>query len=93
MPMARRLPKRGFFNPFRTEYRIVNVGSLASFPKDSTVDPESLEAAGLIPHGRQRVKLLGEGDAPAGITVKVHKASAGAKKKIEAAGGTVEVLA
>ena len=92
MPLARRLPKRGFHNPFRTEYRIVNVGSLGEFAEGSTIDPASLEAHGLIPHGRKGVKLLGEGEAPKGLTIVVQKASAGAVAKIEAAGGKVEVL-
>jgi large subunit ribosomal protein L15 len=93
MPLARRLPKRGFFNPFRTEYRIVNVGSLEAFAEGSTVDAALLEAHGLIAHGKKGVKLLGEGDAPKGLNIKVHKASGGAIAKIEAAGGTVEVIA
>ena len=93
MPMARRLPKRGFHNLFRKTFRIVNVGSLAVFSEGDTVDAASLEAKGLIPHGREGVKLLGEGDAPKGLVVSVQKASAGAVKKIEAAGGSVEVSA
>ena len=92
MPLARRLPKRGFHNPFRKTFRIVNVGSLSVFEPGSTVDAESLENRGLISHGRSPVKLLGEGDAPSGVTVKVHRASAGARQKIEAAGGSVEVI-
>ena len=93
MPLARRLPKRGFHNLFRTEYRIVNVGSLAGLPEGSSVDAAALEAAGLIPHGKQGVKLLGEGEAPKGLTIQVSKASAGAIQKVEAAGGKVEVIA
>jgi large subunit ribosomal protein L15 len=92
MPLARRLPKRGFHSPFRTSYRIVNVGSLVGFGEGDTVDPQSLEARGLIKHGRDGVKLLAEGEAPKGLTVKVHKASAAARRKIEEAGGTLEVL-
>jgi large subunit ribosomal protein L15 len=92
MPLARRLPKRGFFNLFSTNFRIVNVGALSAFEAGSTVDPETLEARGVIKHGKDGVKLLGEGDAPKNLTVKVHKVSAGAKQKIEAAGGTVELL-
>ncbi|MGE4649725.1 MAG: 50S ribosomal protein L15 [Myxococcota bacterium] len=92
MPLARRLPKRGFYNPFRTLYRIVNVGSLSAFEAGSSVDPAALEAHGLIPHGRDGVKLLGEGDAPRELQVKVHRVSAGARAKIEAAGGKVEVI-
>ena len=93
MPLARRIPKRGFHNPFRTTYRIVNVGSLAGFEPGSSVDPAALEARGLIPHGRQGVKLLGEGEAPSELQIKVHRVSAGARTKIEAAGGSVEVIA
>ena len=92
MPLARRLPKRGFHNKFRTVYRTVNVGSLAVFGEGTSVDPGTLEARGLIKHGRERVKLLGEGDAPKGLTVRVHKVSASARKKIEEAGGTLEIL-
>jgi len=93
MPLARRLPKRGFHNKFRTTYRTVNVGSLAVFGEGTSIDPGTLEARGLIKHGRERVKLLGEGDAPKGLTVRVHKVSASARKKIEEAGGTLEILA
>ena len=92
MPLARRLPKRGFHNLFRTLYRIVNVGSLSAFEAGSSVDPAALEAHGLISHGREGVKLLGEGDAPRELQVKVHRVSAGARAKIEAAGGKVEVI-
>jgi large subunit ribosomal protein L15 len=92
MPLARRIPKRGFHNLFRTSYRIVNVRALAAFGDGAAVDPESLESHGLIKHGRAGVKLLGEGDAPKNLSVKVHKISASARKKIEDAGGTVELL-
>lgn len=92
MPLARRLPKRGFHNRFRTVYRIVNVGSLGAFGDGAAVDPETLERHGLIAHGREGVKLLGEGEAPKNLTVKVHKVSAAARKKIEEAGGSVELL-
>lgn len=92
MPLVRRLPKRGFHNKFRSAFRTVNVGSLAVFAQGASVDPASLEARGLIRHGREGVKLLGEGEAPKGLTVHVHKASASARKKIEEAGGSVVVL-
>lgn len=92
MPLARRLPKRGFHNKFRKTFRIVNVGSLAAFGDGATVDASALEERGLIPRGKTGVKLLAEGDSPKGLTVKVHKASASAKKKIEEAGGSVEVV-
>ena len=93
MPLARRLPKRGFRNAFGTSYRIVNVGALSAFGDGASVDPEQLEARGLIAHGRDGVKLLGEGEAPRNLTVKVHRASASARAKVEAAGGTLEILA
>jgi len=92
MSLVRRLPKRGFHNPFRKAYRIVNLGALSVFGDGATVDPESLEARGLIKHGKQGVKLLGEGEAPKNLTLKVHKASAKARKKLEDAGGTVELI-
>lgn len=92
MPLARRLPKRGFHNLFRKSYRIVNVGSLAGFGDGAKVDPTLLEQRGLIKHGKSDVKLLAEGDAPKNLTVSVHKVSASARKKIEDAGGTVELI-
>ena len=93
MPLQRRLPKRGFRSQFRTSYRIVNVGALSAFGDGASVDPEVLESRGIIKHGRDGVKLLAEGEAPRNLTVKVHAASAAARAKIEAAGGTLEVLA
>jgi large subunit ribosomal protein L15 len=93
MPLQRRLPKRGFRSQFRTRYRIVNVGTLSVFGDGASVDPAQLEARGLIEHGRDGVKLLAEGEAPRNLSVKVHAASAAARAKIEAAGGTLEVIA
>ncbi len=92
MPLVRRLPKRGFHNLFRKSYRIVNVGALSVFGDGASVDAKQLEERGLIKHGRDGVKLLAEGDAPKNLRILVHKASVSAKKKIEDAGGTVEVL-
>lgn len=92
MPLARRLPKRGFYNPFGKNFRIVNVGALSAFESGATVDAEQLEAKGLIKHGKDPVKLLGEGEAPKNLTLKVGKVSAGARAKVEAAGGTVELV-
>ncbi len=92
MPIQRRLPKRGFRSPFGTSYRIVNVGTLAAFGDGASVDPESLERRGLIAHGRDGVKLLAEGDAPKNLQVRVHRVSAAARKKIEDAGGSVELI-
>ena len=92
MPIQRRLPKRGFHNLFRKSYRIVNVGTLAALGDGASVDPETLEQQGLIAHGREGVKLLAEGDAPKQLSVKVHRVSAAARKKIEDAGGSVELI-
>ena len=92
MPMARRLPKRGFTNIHRKEIEVVNVRDLGAFGEGATVDAEALAARGLIGKATARVKLLGDGDAPKGCTVKVHKASGSAVSKVEAAGGSVELI-
>ena len=92
MPLLRRLPKRGFHNPFRTEAQVVNLGALARFAAGSTVDPAALAEAGLARRA-QRVKILGKGTLEHGLTVKAHAFSASARTAIEAKGGTVEVLA
>jgi len=92
-PMVRRLPRRrGFTNPFRVEYQPVNLRDLAVFAADGEVTPESLQKAGVIRSVRQPVKLLGDGEITAALTVKTHRVSAAARAKIEAAGGTVEEL-
>jgi large subunit ribosomal protein L15 len=92
MPLARRLPKRGFFNRSRVSYQVVNVGALSVFGDGATVDSDSLTARGLV-HGRgSGIKVLGEGEAPRNLTLKVKKISAGARKKIEDAGGSVELV-
>jgi large subunit ribosomal protein L15 len=95
MPLYRRLPKRGFTPPGgKTEYAIVNVKSLAAFAAGGAVDPDGLVEAGLIKNsGRARVKILGNGDVPHALTVKVHAVSGSARSKIEAAGGRIELLA
>ncbi|SHE72527.1 LSU ribosomal protein L15P [Desulfacinum infernum DSM 9756] len=92
MPLQRRVPKRGFHNLFRTEYQVVNVGDLGRFEAGAVVGPEELKAAGLVRKNAKLVKLLGNGEAAPGITLRVHKASASAVAKIEAAGGKVELL-
>jgi len=90
MPITRRLPKRGFHNRFRKTYQIVNVGALAVFGEGASVDAETLAARGLVNARGGPIKLLGEGEAPGKLTIKVHAASAGARAKIEASGGSVE---
>jgi len=96
MPLYRRLPKRGFL-PYggKDEIAIVNVGDLAArFAAGSVVDPESLVAQGLIKKsGRTAVKVLGDGDLAHALTVRAHRVSEGARTKVEAAGGQVELLA
>lgn len=92
-PMVRRLPhRRGFRNPFRVEYLPVNLDDLSRLPAGSDVTPESLLEAGLTESVKQPVKILADGEVTAALTVKVHRVSASARAKIEAAGGTVEEL-
>jgi large subunit ribosomal protein L15 len=94
MPLYRRLPKRGFL-PFggKTEYAVVNLKSLGSFAANSVVDPEGLVKAGLIKKSeRHLVKVLGGGELAHALTVRAHAVSESAKGKIEAKGGSVEVL-
>jgi len=92
MPLVRRLPKRGFVNIFRTQYRIVNVSRLGAFEAGSVVSPESLQQAGLVRKGDLPLKVLGHGTLEVALTVRAHKFTASAVKKIEAAGGKVEPL-
>jgi large subunit ribosomal protein L15 len=92
MPLHRRVPKRGFTNIFRTEYRIVNVERLGGFPGGAVVTPEALLEAGLLPKGDGPVKVLGRGSLSVALTVRAHRFAASAAKKIEAAGGRAEVL-
>jgi large subunit ribosomal protein L15 len=94
LPLARRLPKRGFKNfDFRVIYAEVNVGRLGErFEKGAVVDPQALVGVGLVTKPKLKVKILGNGELPHALTVKAHAISAGARAKIEKAGGTVEVL-
>lgn len=91
-PLARRTPKlKGFNNPFRVEYHVVNLDTLETFPAGSEVDPEALRARGLVAK-RGLVKILGRGELTRSLTVRVHAFSASAKQAIEAAGGSVEIV-
>src|SRR5688572_3340558 len=90
MPLTRRIPKRGFTNIHRELYSVVNVRDLARFGEGATVDPAALVARGLVRRAGLRVKLLGEGDAPARATVRVHAARGTARRKPAAAGGSDE---
>jgi large subunit ribosomal protein L15 len=93
LPLIRKLPyRRGFRNPFRVEYREVNVRDLASFPAGSSVGPEEFETAGVLRGRTGPVKVLGQGDLSVQLTVRAHKFSGSARQKIEAAGGTAEAI-
>ena len=91
MPLQRRLPKRGFTNLFRVEYKAVNIRDLARFGSDATVGLDELSRAGLIGKN-DRVKLLGQGDIEHPVRIQVHRVSQTARGKIESAGGTVELI-
>jgi len=92
MPLHRRLPKRGFRNPFSREYSIVNVAMLNAFAAGETVTPDALMARGILNRLRDGVKVLGDGDLKVALTVHAHAFSGSAKEKIARAGGKVEVL-
>ena len=92
MPIQRRLPKRGFKNPFRSECEIVNLDDIQAL-EESEVTPEVLDKHRLIDLGKGRpVKVLGNGELGRKVTVRAHRVSASARAKIEAAGGSVELL-
>ena len=93
IPIHMRLPKlKGFTNPFRVEYQVVNVDRIGElFPKGGTVDVDALVAAGAVRKGRP-VKVLGDGDLSVAVQVSAHHFSGSAKSKIEAAGGSVTEL-
>lgn len=92
MPLQRRVPKRGFTSPFRTEYEIVNVRDLEPLDEDK-ITPAILHEHGLIDLGRNRpVKILGMGELTRKVTVQAHAISGGARRKVEEAGGSVELL-
>jgi len=93
MPLHRRIPKRGFTNIFRKEYRTVNVERLNRFERGTVVTPESLREAGLLHKGSLDVKVLGNGDLKVALTVRAHKFTEAAARKIHEAGGKTEVLA
>jgi large subunit ribosomal protein L15 len=92
MPLARRLPKRGFHNIHRVEFQIVNVGALSGFEDGATIDAEALVGRGLVRRNGGGVKILGQGEAPKKVKLKVQRISSGARAKIEKAGGSVELI-
>ena len=90
MPLVRRLPKRpGFTNPNRVAFAVVNVGDLEAFKGE--VDPQALHAKGMVRKGAP-VEILGQGELSKAVTVRAQAFSASAKAKIEAAGGTAEIV-
>ena len=92
MPLARRIPKRGFNNIFATKYAVVNVSDLNKFKDGTVVDTELLMASGLVKKVYDGVKILGNGELTAKLTVKAAKFSQSAIEKIEKAGGKAEVM-
>ena len=93
MPLHRRVPKRGFHNPFRVEYEIVNLDTLATkFDAGAVVTPELLRERGLVAGGTRPVKVLGRGEVGKALTVRAHKFSDKAAEKLAAAGGNAEVM-
>ena len=92
MPLHRRIPKRGFNNPFGSTFAIINLEELNVFPAGETVTPELLRAHGFI-RTQQQVKVLGDGELKTKLAIRAHAFSASAKEKITKAGGSFEVLA
>lgn len=92
MPLIRKLPKGGFKNPNRIEYQVVNLGDLDRFEAGALVTPESLKETKLARKGGVRIKLLGDGAIDRPLEIKVHAASSSAREKVEAAGGSIELI-
>ena len=92
MPLHRRIPKRGFNNPFASSFAVINLEELNVFPAGETVTPELLHAHGFV-RTQQQVKVLGDGELKTKLAIHAHAFSASAKDKITKAGGSFEVLA
>jgi large subunit ribosomal protein L15 len=92
MPLHRRIPKRGFTNIFREDFAILNVDRLNAFPAGTVVTPDLLAEHGIVSRASRPVKILGEGDLKAALTVRAHAFSKSAQQKIAGAGGRVERL-
>ena len=93
MPLHRRVPKRGFHNPFGVTYSVVNLEELNVFPAGETVTPDLLRAHGFVRRATDPVKILGDGELRNKLAIHAHAFSASAKEKIAKAGGTFEVVA
>ena len=92
MPLQRRIPKRGFHSRNRVEYTILSLEKLGAFGKNAEVTPETLKEKGLIRKSTDRVKILADGEIQVPLLIRVHRISGAARKKVEEAGGKVEVL-
>ena len=92
MPLHRRIPKRGFHNPFGSTFAVINIEELNSFPAGETVTPDLLRAQGFV-RTTEQVKILGDGELKTKLAVHAHAFSGSAKEKITKAGGSFEVLA
>jgi large subunit ribosomal protein L15 len=92
MPLYRRLPKRGFNNPFRKEWTILNIDNLNAFEDGTVITPELLIEEGVIKKLNYGLKVLGDGELQKKLTIRAHKFSQSAIEKIEAAGGKAEVI-
>ncbi len=90
MPLARRLPKRGFHNPFRTEFAVVNLKTLSAL--DQNVTPQVLYEKGIVKKQAKPIKILGVGELDKPMTIEAHKFSQSALRKIEQAGGQAKVI-
>ena len=92
MPLIRRIPKRGFNSPFKKFYQVVNVESLNRFDTNAEVGPKELKNAGLIGSEIEMIKILGDGKLTKVLTIKAHKVSTSAKKKIEEGGAKLIII-
>ena len=92
MPIQRRLPKRGFTNIFKKKIAIINLRDLQAFESGSLVDEAALVKAGLVKGQKDGIKLLGHGEIRVALDIKLNQVSKSAREKIEAAGGSVEVI-
>ena len=93
MPLHRRVPKRGFHNPFRVVYEVVNLDRLAAtFEAGAVITPELLRERGMVGRERRPIKVLARGDVTKALTVRAHKFSGKAAEKIAAAGGAAEAI-
>jgi len=92
MPLARRLPAKGFRNPNRREFEVINVRDIERSGLEGDVTVDVLRTSGIVSSGKKPVKLLGTGEITRAVNLKVHAVSETAKQKIETAGGTVEIV-